>query len=65
VSIITSLVHLINNPFPKHLGVRNYQRDGPMNVDGNQSGAPNYFPNSFKGPEMSPDAQWHAYKATG
>ena len=25
-----------------------------MRVDGNQGGAPNYFPNSFGGPEPSP-----------
>lgn len=31
--------------------MRNYQRDGPMNVDGNQEGCPNYFPNSFSGPK--------------
>ncbi|GAB5035736.1 catalase [Nannochloropsis oceanica] len=38
----------INRPF--NARVRNYQRDGPMCVDGNQTGAPNYFPNSFSGP---------------
>jgi catalase len=30
--------------------VANYQRDGSMCSDGNQEGAPNYFPNSFSGP---------------
>ena len=30
---------------------RNYQRDGPMTVTNNQGGAPNYFPNSFSGPQ--------------
>ena len=30
--------------------VANYQRDGAMCSDGNQEGAPNYFPNSFNGP---------------
>ena len=29
----------------------NYQRDGPMTVDTNQEGCPNYFPNSFSGPQ--------------
>jgi catalase len=38
----------INRPF--NARVRHYQRDGPMCVDGNQTGAPNYFPNSFSGP---------------
>ncbi|CAH1101052.1 unnamed protein product [Psylliodes chrysocephalus] len=36
----------VNCPFR----VRNYQRDGPMNIH-NQGGAPNYFPNSFGGPQ--------------
>jgi catalase len=31
---------------PYSTSVRNYQRDGSMRVDGNQGGAPNYFPNS-------------------
>ncbi|CAK4493584.1 unnamed protein product [Aphanomyces euteiches] len=30
---------------------KNYQRDGFMTVNGNQGGAPNYFPNSFNGPD--------------
>jgi catalase len=29
----------------------NYQRDGPMTVTDNGGGAPNYFPNSFHGPQ--------------
>lgn len=36
----------VNCPFR----VRNYQRDGPACVTDNQTGAPNYFPNSFSGP---------------
>ena len=43
----------------------NYQRDGPARVDGNQGGAPNYFPNSFGGPEPLPSATWHADKLSG
>ena len=35
---------------PYRARVKNMQRDGPMNVSGNQHGAPNYFPNSFSGP---------------
>jgi catalase len=31
----------------------NYQRDGLMTVTDNQGGAPNYFPNSFNGPQES------------
>jgi len=35
---------------PYRTSVKNYQRDGPMTVDTNQEGCPNYFPNSFSGP---------------
>ena len=37
----------VNKPF--NADVRNYQRDGPMQVGANGGGAPNYFPNSFNG----------------
>lgn len=39
---------------PYRASVKNYQRDGPMNNTDNQAGAPNYFPNSFEGPQASP-----------
>jgi catalase len=45
--------------------VRNYQRDGAMTVDGNQNGAPNYFPNSFNGPAPSDSAASHVESASG
>jgi catalase len=38
----------VNCPFK----VRNYQRDAPQTVNDNQTGAPNYFPNSFSGPSQ-------------
>lgn len=38
----------VNCPFATK--ARNYQRDGPMVINDNQGGAPNYFPNSFNGP---------------
>uniref|UniRef100_A0A182YQA8 Catalase n=1 Tax=Anopheles stephensi TaxID=30069 RepID=A0A182YQA8_ANOST len=41
---------------PYRVPVRNYQRDGPMNCTDNQGGAPNYFPNSFSGPQTCPVA---------
>merc|ERR1712128_241109 len=41
---------------PYRSNTRNYQRDGPMNVNGNQEGSPNYFPNSFSGPNV--DRRW-------
>lgn len=42
---------LVNQPI---VNVTNYQRDGPMRIE-NQAGAPNYFPNSFQGPEEQPE----------
>lgn len=39
----------INCPYATK--VRNYQRDGPQTVTDNQAGAPNYYPNSFSGPQ--------------
>jgi catalase len=53
----------VNCPFASK--VANYQRDGHMTVDGNQGGAPNYFPNSFGGPEPTPSAEWHVDRASG
>jgi len=38
----------------------NYQRDGPMQVTANGAGAPNYFPNSFQGPETVAHAAAHS-----
>jgi len=42
---------------PYKVAVKNYQRDGPMCFNDNQAGAPNYFPNSFSGPEECPRAR--------
>ncbi|KAL3276556.1 hypothetical protein HHI36_011930 [Cryptolaemus montrouzieri] len=39
----------VNSPFKAN----NYQRDGLATID-NQGGAPNYYPNSFKGPMECP-----------
>jgi len=36
-----------------------------MTVDGNQGGAPNYFPNSFKGPLEDKEAKIHPIQVTG
>ncbi|XP_077318853.1 catalase-like [Lithobates pipiens] len=38
---------------PKLAKVANYQRDGFMSTGNNQGNAPNYYPNSFGGPEES------------
>lgn len=52
---------------PYRTTVKHFQRDGPMCVTDNQAGAPNYFPNSFNGPEE--DQRAHKlqppYKVTG
>jgi catalase len=48
-----------------HANYPNHERDGHMTVDGNQAGAPNYFPNSFGGPEPTPSAEWHVDRASG
>lgn len=42
---------------PYHVKVLGYNRDSGMTVNDNQDGAPNYFPNSFSGPEESPRAR--------
>ncbi|CAG4954942.1 unnamed protein product [Colias eurytheme] len=43
----------VNCPF--RVTVSNYQRDGPQTMC-NQDGGPNYFPNSFSGPQECPRA---------
>jgi catalase len=51
---------------PYRTTVANYQRDGFSAVqDNNQGGAPNYFPNSFNGPQPVASAKEHVYQATG
>ncbi|GFR66373.1 catalase [Elysia marginata] len=50
---------------PYNTKMRNYQRDGPQCVDDNQGGAPNYFPNSFSGPQDVPDKVEASYTLTG
>ncbi|XP_011568849.3 catalase-like [Plutella xylostella] len=42
---------------PYQVRVANYMRDGPQNITNNQEGCPNYFPNSFSGPQECPRAQ--------
>merc|ERR1712156_888379 len=50
---------------PYRAGARNYQRDGPMTVSGNQEGAPNYFPNSFSGPNVNKKWTPHSEHVSG
>ncbi|CAI5763602.1 catalase-like isoform X1 [Podarcis lilfordi] len=40
---------------PYRARIANYQRDGFMCISDNQGGAPNYYPNSFTGPEDQPN----------
>lgn len=51
---------------PYRAKVVNYQRDGPQCLY-NQEGAPNYFPNSFSGPQNNPRAErlQHKYTVSG
>ena len=42
----------------------NYQRDGKMMIN-SQGGAPNYYPNSFKGPEECPSVKEPGFNIIG
>ncbi|MBE3092829.1 MAG: catalase [Actinobacteria bacterium] len=46
--------HLLPINRPKSAMVNNYQRDGFMTVGDNGKDTPNYYPNSFGGPEPDP-----------
>ncbi|HUV81647.1 MAG TPA: catalase [archaeon] len=43
--------HLLPVNSPKNATENSYQRDGAMRTDPNGGGGPNYWPNSFNGPE--------------
>jgi catalase len=43
--------HLLPVNAPKNAHENSYQRDGFMRIDSNSGGSPNYWPNSFNGPE--------------
>lgn len=49
---------------PQMISTINYQRDGFMAIN-NQGGAPNYFPNSFSGPEECPAVRSPSFQANG
>lgn len=53
----------VNCPY-KILSTINYQRDGSMTIS-HQGGAPNYFPNSFKGPIENPSVKDPPYPVSG
>ncbi len=50
---------------PKAVKAKNYQRDGYMRFDGNEADAPNYYPNSFGGPEPDIEASEPAFDVAG
>jgi catalase len=50
---------------PKGVKVENYQRDGLMRFDENGGGTPNYYPNSFGGPEPDIQTAEPTYKVEG
>jgi len=53
----------VNCPYRSR--VANYQRDGPGCYTDNQAGAPNYFPNSFSGPQECPRGKTTPIKTVG
>ncbi len=57
--------HLIPVNAPKYAPESSYQRDGFMRVDANGEGGPNYWPNSFGGPEPDPTAEEPPFEASG
>lgn len=53
----------VNCPF--RVSVNNNHRDGFVVCGDNQGGAPNYFPNSFRGQRLDPRGGISVYKAAG
>jgi len=57
--------HLIPVNRAKGVPVDNYQRDGAMRTDGNAGGGPNYYPNTFQGPQPMPEAAQPPFEVSG
>jgi catalase len=57
--------HLIPVNSPRAVKANTYQRDGAMRVDDNFGAQPNYYPNSFEGPEPQPDVAEPALEFSG
>ena len=57
--------HLIRVNTPKNAPENSYQRDGFMRTDSNFGGKPNYWPNSFKGPEPDISAKAPSFEISG
>ena len=53
----------VNSPFGPH-GIKNYMRDGHDALY-NQDGSPNYYPNSFGGPQNFPSAAISKFSVSG
>jgi len=57
--------HLLPINRPKATKVNYYQRDGFMCFGDNSKGRPNYYPNSFEGPEPRPDVAELPFDVSG
>ena len=57
--------HLIPVNRAKGVAADNYQRDGAMRTDANAGGGPNYYPNTFGGPQPMPEAAEPTFEVSG
>jgi len=57
--------HLLPVNAPKYTPEKSYQRDGFMRTDENGGGGPNYWPNSFGGPEPDPSTAEPRFEVSG
>jgi catalase len=57
--------HLLPVNAPKNAPENSYQRDGFMRIDANGGGGPNYWPNSFGGPEPDPTTAEPPFEVSG
>ncbi len=57
--------HLLPVNAPKNATDNSYQRDGSMRTDPNGGGGPNYWPNSFNGPEPDISAKEPSFEISG
>ncbi|MFC1787323.1 catalase [Halobacteriota archaeon] len=57
--------HLISVNAPKNASEMNYQRDGFMRTDSGGGASPNYWPNSFNGPEPDISAKEPPFEIHG
>ena len=57
--------HLIPVNRAKGVPADNYQRDGAMRTDANAGGGPNYYPNTFGGPQPMPEVAEPPFEVSG